>query len=116
MKRTGNLLFIVSIYQTKFSFIQISSNNSKNWRRRLCCGKGVAKERRVLLKPVTVSTDTGFVRLLDLPHAPSLEDENFPKGWVNFYRIDDYSATAYFYLDKPSGELPALAPVEERTK
>ena len=74
------------------------------------------QKKGVLLKPVTVSTDTGFVRLLDLPHAPSLEDENFPKGWVNFYRIDDYSATAYFYLDKPSGELPALAPVEERTK
>jgi hypothetical protein len=31
-----------------------------------------------------------------------------PKGWTNFYRRDDISATAYFYLDKPSSNLPAL--------
>jgi len=74
------------------------------------------QKKGVLLKPVSVSTDTGFVRLLDLEHTPSLQDENFPKGWVNFYRVDDYSATAYFYFDKPTNELPPLAPVEERIK
>jgi len=74
------------------------------------------QNKGVLLKPVSVATDSGFVRLLDLQHTPSLQDENFPKGWVNFYRVDDYSATAYFYLDKPESELPALAPVEERIK
>ncbi|HEY6979045.1 MAG TPA: glycoside hydrolase family 172 protein [Chitinophagaceae bacterium] len=74
------------------------------------------QKKGVLLKPVSASTDTGFVRLFDLQHTPSLQDENFPKGWVNFYRVDDYSATAYFYLDKPASELPVLAPVEERTK
>ncbi|HXL58122.1 MAG TPA: hypothetical protein VN958_17795, partial [Chitinophagaceae bacterium] len=74
------------------------------------------QKKGVLLKPVTVSTDTGFVRLMDLQSPPSLQDENFPKGWVNFYRVDDYSATAYFYLDKSANELPALAPVEERIK
>ncbi|RYU92564.1 DUF2961 domain-containing protein [Mucilaginibacter terrigena] len=37
-----------------------------------------------------------------------------PKGWTNFYRRDDISATAYFYLDKPSSDLPALQPVAIR--
>lgn len=32
----------------------------------------------------------------------------------NFYRRDDVSATAYFYLDKPASNLPPLAGVEMR--
>lgn len=36
------------------------------------------------------------------------------KGWTNFYRSDDVSATAYFYLDKPSSNLPKLQPVALR--
>ncbi|HJP63861.1 MAG TPA: glycoside hydrolase family 172 protein [Mucilaginibacter sp.] len=68
----------------------------------------------VPLKPISVATDNGFTRLLDNPIA--LTDSKFPKGWINFYRIDDYSATAYFYLDKPVSNLKALAPVEERVK
>ncbi|MEK7718475.1 MAG: hypothetical protein AAB347_02515 [Bacteroidota bacterium] len=39
-----------------------------------------------------------------------------PQGWTNFYRSDDVSATAYFYLDKPSNNLPAIQSVEIRTK
>jgi hypothetical protein len=38
-----------------------------------------------------------------------------PKGWVNFYRQDDYCATAYFHLDSPTHDLPPLPPVAERT-
>ena len=45
---------------------------------------------------------------------PAISDENFPDGWVNFYRREDYCATAYFYLDKPSNSLPKLAPLEVR--
>ena len=30
------------------------------------------------------------------------------KGWTNFYRSDDISSTAYFYLDKPARILPSL--------
>lgn len=37
-------------------------------------------------------------------------------GWTNFYRVDDYSATAYFYLNKPFSNLPALVGVEERIR
>jgi hypothetical protein len=66
------------------------------------------------LQPITVANDaTGFVRLFEGNH-PAIMDADFPKGWVNFYRSDDYSATAYFYLDKPQNNLPALAPVAER--
>jgi len=38
------------------------------------------------------------------------------KGWTNFYRSDDVSATAYFYLDKPSSNLPDIQSVDIRTK
>ncbi len=68
----------------------------------------------VLLTPVTVAGEHGFTRLFEHPQA--LTDTNFPKGWVNFYRVDDYSATAYFYLDKPESKLKELAPVGERIK
>jgi hypothetical protein len=68
------------------------------------------------LQPVTVDGPAGFVRLLDMPNAPAITDDKFPDGWVNFYRVDDYSAVSYFYLDKPSSALPALQAVAIRTK
>ena len=71
-------------------------------------------KKGVNLKPVTVDGPAGFVRLLDLPDTLSIMDEKFPEGWVNFYRVDDYSSVSYFYLDKPSSSLPSLAPVMER--
>lgn len=64
------------------------------------------------LIPVTVGLENSLVKLLDKPIA--LEDKSFPDGWVNFYRRDDVSATAYFYLDKPEHGLPSLAPVQQR--
>jgi hypothetical protein len=66
------------------------------------------------LKPVTVAGASAFTRLLDHPQA--ITDADFPNGWVNFYRIDDYSATAYFYLDTPVSNLKELAGVAERVK
>jgi len=65
------------------------------------------------LIPITVSTDDGLIKLMDKPMG--LNDNAFPMGWVNFYRTDDVSATAYFYLDKPAHALPPLAPVAQRT-
>ena len=53
-------------------------------------------------------------RLLDEANPPKPEDENFPVTSTNFYRSDDVSATAYFYLDKPESNLPELASVELR--
>jgi len=66
------------------------------------------------LLPVTVVSATGFTRLMDTPLA--LTDSRFPHGWVNFYRSDDYAATAYFYLDRPESSLKELAGVEERVR
>lgn len=64
------------------------------------------------LIPVTVGLENSLVKLLDKPIA--LDDKSFPDGWVNFYRRDDVSATAYFYLDKPEHDLPQLVPVQQR--
>ena len=56
-------------------------------------------------------------RYLVMESPPKLEDDDFPDGVsTNFYRRDDVSATAYFYLDKPVNKLPKIQPEEERTR
>ena len=56
-------------------------------------------------------------RYLDMENPPSVTSDEFPGGVsTNFYRNDDVSATAYFYLDKPSSKLPALPSVDIRMK
>lgn len=67
----------------------------------------------VALEPITIDSQDGFVKLLE-GDFDGLEDPSLPDGWTNFYRSDDISATAYFYLDKPASELPALQKLEER--
>lgn len=69
-------------------------------------------KRNVKLKPVTLAMAGGFLRLLDNPK--DIFSPDFPDGWINFYRVDDYSATSYFYLDKPESALEGLVGVEER--
>lgn len=64
------------------------------------------------VKPVSVASEGGFRRLLDNP--VDINDASFPDGWVNFYRVDDYSATSYFYLDKPVTNLAGLPAVKDR--
>jgi len=66
------------------------------------------------LIPVSVAGEKGFFKLLD-GSSLKITDPNFPDGWVNFYRRDDVSSTAYFYLDSPANNLPELAPVDVRT-
>jgi hypothetical protein len=80
-------------------------------------GGDIALVRKLLkenvpLKPVTIQWEAGFKRLLDQPM--DINDPSLPASWVNFYRIDDYSATTYFYLDKPTTNLAALPNVSER--
>ncbi|MDR3260352.1 MAG: DUF2961 domain-containing protein [Tannerella sp.] len=55
----------------------------------------------VPLIPITVdvSAEGRFIRLLDDPL--SMDDSAFPDAWVNFYRQDDVSSAAYFYLNQP---------------
>lgn len=66
------------------------------------------------LIPVTVSTASDFIKLLEMNQPPKISDTDFPSGWTNFYRLDNYSSTAYFYLDKPSNSLPPLASLSVR--
>lgn len=57
------------------------------------------------------------MRFLDMENPPDLMSDDFPSGGgTNYYRSDDVSATAYFYLDKPENNLPPIAPVEIRLK
>lgn len=36
------------------------------------------------------------------------------KGWINYYRSDDFAAVAWFYLDKKENSLPPIALIDER--
>ena len=53
-------------------------------------------------------------RLLDEANPPKIEDKAFPVTATNYYRSDDVSATAYFYLDKPENNLPDLPSLQLR--
>ncbi|MEQ1584358.1 MAG: glycoside hydrolase family 172 protein [Cyclobacteriaceae bacterium] len=68
------------------------------------------------LIPVTVAMEKSFVKLFEMNPVPKLTDENFPQGWTNFYRSDDVSAIAYFYLDSPVNGFPALPAAAFRSK
>lgn len=67
----------------------------------------------VPLKPISLAGKKGFRGLLEPEHAGALAQAT-PDDWLNFYRSDDYAATAYFYLDTPANDLPALAPAADR--
>ena len=69
-------------------------------------------KNNVKLDPVSVAGLNSFRLLLDNPK--NIFDKDFPYGWVNFYRIDDYSATSYFYLNSPVTSLNELPKVSER--
>lgn len=69
------------------------------------------------LIPVTADIAPDFIRLLEQDPPPGINDEDFPeKGWINFYRSDDISSTAYFYLDSPTSSLPEVASLQTRTE
>jgi hypothetical protein len=67
------------------------------------------------LKPVSISGTGGFHALFERGQKDAIEKAG-PNDWLNFYRSDDYAATAYFYLDKPESDLAELAGVSDRTK
>ena len=83
-------------------------------------GEAVALiDKGVNLVPVTVVEDQfgfdfNFMKLLEMENPPDLHDPKYAQTGMVFYRSDDWAATSYFYLDKPSNDLPAIAPVEER--
>jgi hypothetical protein len=67
------------------------------------------------LQPVSVANEK-FYKLLEMNPVPDIKDASFPKGWTNYYREDDVSATAYFYLDKPVNGLGVVAPLQKRVE
>jgi hypothetical protein len=72
-------------------------------------------DKGVPLIPVTIQNEKSFIRLMDSIQPVNLKAEGMIEGWTNFYRSDDWSSTAYFYLDKPVNQLPELAKTEIRT-
>jgi len=75
------------------------------------------RSKGVPVIPVSIDNGEpgGFFRLMDLPLPVDLTSAEVPKGWCNFWRQDDWSATAYYYLDSPEGQGAPLAPAAERT-
>lgn len=81
-------------------------------------GKEKVKEymaKGVNVEPITIHRGPDFIKLLEDAPVKDLDDESLPNGWTNFYREDDVSATAYFYLDSPSNNLPEISNVAHRT-
>ncbi len=66
------------------------------------------------MTPISIHPAPVFIKLLEMDLLPDIDDETLPDSWTNFYRQDDWSAAAYFYLDKPESKLPDIASVEER--
>lgn len=72
-------------------------------------------DQGVPLTPVTIDTGAigGFIQLFDgAPHDIRLPE--YAEKWCNFWRQDDWSATAYYYLDSPHGCQTPMASVEQR--
>jgi hypothetical protein len=64
---------------------------------------------------IPVTTDDGKIHpYYNKDSVVHIDTTTMPQGWTNFYRTDDVSATAYFYLDKASDNLSALQPVSIR--
>jgi hypothetical protein len=75
----------------------------------------------VLLTAVSVDPNqngpsglTPIFHLADRQPPLELSDPQVPDGYCLFWRQDDWSATAYVYLESAEGVLPVLAPLSER--
>jgi hypothetical protein len=66
------------------------------------------------IRPVSADKDGHFVKLLEPGAKIDLLEDIDDSAWVNYYRRDDVSAVAFFYLKAPVSNLPALPPVGER--
>lgn len=66
------------------------------------------------LAPVTIDVGGKLIQLYKKGHTVKLDSIGLPDGWTNFYRSDDVSATAYFYHESPTTDLPALQDVTYR--
>jgi hypothetical protein len=73
------------------------------------------QKTNVPLIPVTVDESETLHHYYSPDSVLQVAKTPFKEGWVNFYRTDDVSSTAYFYLDAPSNNLPVLQPIAVRT-
>ena len=78
-------------------------------------GGGMTDQVRELIRegvpliPVTQNAGEGkLLKFLERAEPIDLLKEELADNWINYYRSDDVSATAYFYLDKPASDLPGL--------
>ena len=79
-------------------------------------GKVLALQKQgVPLLPVTIHEVPKMHQLYDPQKPVDLSGKDLPEGWMNYYRSDDFSAAAYFYLDRPENDLPPLQTLEIRT-
>jgi hypothetical protein len=67
------------------------------------------------LIPVSIDDGKKFWPLYEKGKVTKLDTPGLAEGWTNFYRSDDLSATAYFYLDRPENGLERLKTVGYRT-
>jgi hypothetical protein len=68
----------------------------------------------VAMIPVAIDDQQKIIPLYTKDKVVQLDKPGLPGGFSNFYRSDDVSATAYFYLDKPVNSLPPLQPLNIR--
>ena len=70
------------------------------------------------LIPVTINGDDSELIHIYYPDSIiNLENPDLPgdEAWTNFFRSDDISAVAYFYLNSPKNDLPEIQDVATRT-
>ena len=72
------------------------------------------QKKGVPLLPVAIDDLTKINPLYQKGTVVQLDAPGLPEGFANFYRSDDVSSTAYFYLDKPVSALPELQPLNIR--
>ncbi|WP_042211667.1 glycoside hydrolase family 172 protein [Paenibacillus borealis] len=66
-------------------------------------------------KVITADAEGVFTRFLAEDCTKSWEDDSFgAAAWMNFLREDDFSSTAYFYLNRPDNGLPGILEVAAR--
>lgn len=73
------------------------------------------QKQKADLIPVSIHNVPVMLQIYNKDTKINLEDPNYPEAWTNFYRSDDLAATAYFYLDKPTNDLPPLQSIKVRT-
>ncbi len=81
--------------------------NAVRWKLREMHAKGA--EFEVLWSYVEADGLDASKRYLDMENPPHFMDDDFPDNVsTTYYRRDDVSSVAYFYLDRPSSNLPTL--------